>query len=413
MTQHHIVVHLKNEEAPATSANWSNESHHQKPLSDLDVTALAASLQPSFFMGAPYPRPLGQPRQQTRAAGWLRKNERPTAFVRDQLGETSLWQCAMPLSPRSSLTLDAVGWLMAALHDVPLSTAADSVLGIWQARIESGVMSPQTVDKFGLLIRRFARFCAAHDATTPAQVSPALAIAFVTASGRNRSGAIVAPTVATQHQRRAVLRLFARDAIAAGYLLTDPTEGLALPPREQFETRPVTEDEATLLRRFAESWATPTRHAATIALALAGVHTGEIAAVRLRDVSADRVCAPGTLRCTTRSLPLDAWSVRVIRERVEAIRLRSDGTPDSSLVSTGRGTAAQQQARACTAIRDVVRRAGLGAEPDIKPTSVSHFAAAQTFARTQRIDAAATVLGYASLDAAARAIGWDWQGEIQ
>ena len=307
------------------------------------------------------------------------------------------------------LTLDEVGVLAAAMSDTPLSTAIQAVVATWHERAAAGDMSPQTLDKFTLLMSRFDRYADAWGAVTCADVTPDLVRDFTVAYGRDRRGAEAPPSVATQHQRRSVIRLWARDAIAAGYLLADPTLHLDLPPRSRSLTRPVTDDEVALIEYQAESWSTHTRHAATVALALSGVHTGEVASIRPSDVRDGLVAAPGTVRVQARALSIASpWCRRVLTERVDLVGGADGGR---TLVSTDEGTDAQQQARACTTIRDVIIRAGLDTDPAIKPSSLTAHPARAVFDRTGRIQDAAYLLGVSSLDAAASAIDWDWQDE--
>lgn len=302
-----------------------------------------------------------------------------------------------------------IGVLRAAMSDQPIDEAVDVVLAVWHARVADGEMSPQTAEKFLLLMRRFGRFAAATGVTSVDEVDGHVVEKFIHASGADRRGHLAAPATATQHQRRSVLRLFARDAIRLGFMLGDPTYGIELPRRSLVDVRPVNNDEVALLQCFAESWSTPTRHAATVALALAGVHTGEIARVAVDALRGDRVAAPGATRIAARDLPLSAWAQRVLAERAQLLAVRGKVTGIASLVSTGYGSAAQEQARVCTTIRDVIKRAGLGGEQDIRPSSLTAHAAAAAFDESQQIDAAAKVLGYQSLDTTARLIGWDWQ----
>ena len=61
------------------------------------------------------------------------------------------------------------------------------------------------------------------------------------------------------------------------------------------------------------------------------------------------------------------------------------------------------------AIADVLARAGLAAEPDVRPLSVVAWAGRQILDETGRIDDVARRLGMRSLDRAAQLIGFDWQ----
>lgn len=79
------------------------------------------------------------------------------------------------------------------------------------------------------------------------------------------------------------------------------------------------------------------------------------------------------------------------------------------VVYGGDGSPESRQAASCQAIGETLRRAGLGAEPDVRPASVAAWAGARVLADTDRIEAAVRALGCRSLDAAARLIGLDWR----
>ena len=64
--------------------------------------------------------------------------------------------------------------------------------------------------------------------------------------------------------------------------------------------------------------------------------------------------------------------------------------------------------RSCVAIGDVLTRAGLASEPDVRPASVAAWRGRCLLAETGRIDLVAEALGMGSLDRTARFIAWDW-----
>jgi integrase/recombinase XerC len=63
------------------------------------------------------------------------------------------------------------------------------------------------------------------------------------------------------------------------------------------------------------------------------------------------------------------------------------------------------------AIADVLRKAGLRAEPDLQPKSLRMWFATTTLTRTGSIVEVARLLGVRSLDTAARWASWDWPAE--
>jgi site-specific recombinase XerD len=275
------------------------------------------------------------------------------------------------------------------------------------------VLATQTLDKFGLLIRRFARFAAAHDVTTLAGVDRVLVAKFVAAKGRTRHGAVSEAAVATMHNRRATLRAFFRTARQLRLTLDDPTTDIAVPNCESSAQRPLTDDEAALVRLFAQR-ATPTRHAATAALLLAGAHTGELGHITAADLGhrAATVWAHGSAKHRPRTLRLDSWSVRVLAERAAHL---TDPLPVGDhppvLCTGGEGSDAHKQARVCVTVREILTRAGLADDTGVRPASLTAYAARREFDRTGRIEAAARLIGSPSLDTTASLIGYHWRTE--
>ncbi|MEB3050371.1 site-specific integrase [Mycolicibacter sp. MYC123] len=294
-----------------------------------------------------------------------------------------------------------------AMADGSLDTAVQTVIGAW---IDDGVLAAQTLDKFGLLLRRFARFAAAHDTTTLAAVDAALVAKFVAAKGRARHGCVSDAAVATMHNRRAALRAFYRSARRLRLTLDDPTTDIDVPARQSSPQRPLSNDEAALVRLFAEH-ATPTRHAATAALLLAGAHTSELGHISAADIDPQTatVGAHGSRKHRPRVLPLDTWSVRVLAERADYLTGPLPTSAASPVLCTAAGGSdAHKQARVCVTVRDILSRAGLSEDSGIRPASLTAYAARREFDRTGRIEDAAHRVGASSLDATAALIGYDW-----
>jgi integrase/recombinase XerC len=60
-------------------------------------------------------------------------------------------------------------------------------------------------------------------------------------------------------------------------------------------------------------------------------------------------------------------------------------------------------------ITQVLQRAGIADESDVRPSSVVAWAGVQVLESTGRIEDVAQALGLKSLDRAAAFIGWEWQ----
>ncbi|GAB5903146.1 hypothetical protein OKHIF_12470 [Mycobacteroides chelonae] len=293
-----------------------------------------------------------------------------------------------------------------AMAENSVASSVDLVVSDWAL---DGAMSTQTLDKFTLLARRFIRFAAAHDVTTLDAVDHGLVAKFVAAKGRSRRGDVAPAAVATMHNRRAALRAYFRTARRLGLVLHDPTADIDVPDREASVLRPLTDDEAVLVRLFSEH-ATPTRHGATTALLLAGAHTSELGHIRISDVdtTANGVWAHGSTKHRARALPLDTWARRVIDQRIAHLTER--GATGETIFCTGSdGSGAQRQARVCVTVRDVLNRTGLSTTTGIKPSSLTAYAARQVFDETGRIELAAKLIGSGSLDGTASLIGYQWR----
>ncbi|WP_240483257.1 site-specific integrase [Mycobacteroides sp. H092] len=294
-----------------------------------------------------------------------------------------------------------------AMADGSLAAAVQAVTGAW---IADGVLAAQTLDKFGLLIRRFSRFAAVHDVTTLAAVDHALVAKFVAAKGRTRHGVVSDAAVATMHTRRAALRAFFRTARRLRLTLDDPTIDIAVPARQSSCQRPLSEDEAALVRLFSERTA-PTRHAATAALLLAGAHTSELGHITAADLDpqAATVWMHGSSKYRPRTLTLDRWSMRVLSERAAHLTRPLPSPKPSPVLCTGAGGSdAHKQARVCVTVREILSRAELSDDSGVRPASLTAFAARREFDRTGRIEDAARLIGSPSLDTTAALIGYHW-----
>jgi site-specific recombinase XerD len=298
--------------------------------------------------------------------------------------------------------------------DVTLAYAVEQTLSLWTDMTSRGQMSLQTNRSFGQLLERYQRYAQSRHVLALDAVTADLAEDFVFAQGRTRHGRIGESATATMHQRRAVLRSLYRALRELGLTDADPTRDIILPERAHTLIRPLDEDEAVALRHAAEYVARPSRHAAAAALALSGGHSGEIGHARIRDLdrTAIAVWMHGSSRTEPRWCPLDPWALRVLLTRaafVEKQQRTEANVPDARLaVSSAPAPDEQIQARARVALSDLIRRIGLGNEPQAKPASLTAYAAMQIFDTSGSIEEVARRLGLRSLDRAAHIVGYDW-----
>ncbi|MFD4276194.1 hypothetical protein R2B67_21260 [Streptomyces cyaneofuscatus] len=296
--------------------------------------------------------------------------------------------------------------------DLSLTHGIDRVLQVWQQMTAQNEMSHQTYDKFGLLLRRFDLYAGVRGALLIADVEPGLVDDFVNAKGHSRHGYVSDAAVATRLLRRSVVRSAFRVLRELGLSHQDPARDIVLPARTHEGIRALTEDEIVDLRHHASFTSRPTRHAAAAALALAGGHSGEVGHIVIADLDLPhrRVWMHGSIKYEPRWCRLDAWGRHVLAERARHVTTENPDPATARLAVSSRPTSdAALQARACVALRDLLRRIGLGGEPDVKPASITATAAVAAFETTGRIEDAARSIGLRSLDRAAAVVGYDWR----
>lgn len=263
-------------------------------------------------------------------------------------------------------------------------------------------LAEQTLARLDQEICRFDRFLVrGFGVTSVCDVTTAHVQQFVQASGSGSR-----PAVATMHSRRSMIRMFFRICRRLDLVDGDPTLDIALPPRSSSRARPLADDEVELCRASSLHNLVEARLGAAWALAEATARTSEIPRVRIADVDLvnGRVWIHGSIRTEARWGDLTTWGAVQVRRHLETL---GNAPPDLALVYRGSGSAAARQSASCVAIREVLIRAGLGREPDLRPVSVAAWAGAKVMRETGRIEEVARRLGVRSLDRAGALIAWD------
>ncbi|MCU1355904.1 MAG: hypothetical protein JWM89_1322 [Acidimicrobiales bacterium] len=252
------------------------------------------------------------------------------------------------------------------------------------------------------LAERFEGFCFAGSGLGEMdEVSPAVAQSFVSAADADGRPA----GASVQRARRSAVRALYRCGRAIGVASTDPTAEIRLPSLTAMRARPLTDDEV-LECRAASTWSLiSSRRALAWALAEATCRSGEIPNV----VSGDVDLKTGTLvirgggRCRPRTGKLTEWGQEQIADH-----LAQNPDHGSPLIYAGETARLGGLVSANAAISQVLQRAGVADEPDVRPSSVVAWAGTKVLERTGRIELVADALGLTSLDSAADFIGWTW-----
>lgn len=266
--------------------------------------------------------------------------------------------------------------------------------------------SPNQSRRVAALLEQFVAFAqTGYGVDIPQAVTADLAAAFVHAPLVGGTD----PSVPLMHLRRSALRLMFRAMRQSGVPVGDPTLDIELPARSQVSTRPLGDDEVTLCRAQAMWSLTDSRRAAAWALAEATCRSIEVAQIRVGDVDLEgqRVWIHGGRTTAPRCGILTAWGAGQLERRLQSL----SELPETLIVYGGSGSDSTGQVSSCIAISDVLTRAGLASESDVRPASVAAWAGRQVLAETGRIDEVARRLGMSSLDRAARFIGFDWSGD--
>lgn len=285
----------------------------------------------------------------------------------------------------------------------PYPKSIDDQARVVDAIASSAELSAQSLAKTIQISEGFCSFAtSAFSVESLREVTESTAKSFVLAPSSEGE-----PSVATMHLRRSVLRLLFRTAREIGLADHDPTIDLVLPPRSSLQARPLTDEEIALCRAASRASLSATRLPAAWALAEASARSSELGHVRVRDVdiSGRRVWLHGASKAEPRWAPMTEWGRTQLERR---LAVQGDDHDRPVIYAGTRGSGYHRQAASCAAIGNVLRRAGLAIEADVRPLSVASWAGRGVLAESGRIDEVARRLGVRSLDRAAALIGWNW-----
>lgn len=221
-----------------------------------------------------------------------------------------------------------------------------------------------------------------------------------------------APTLGAEHRvpksttvanRRWALGLFFSTLRSLGRCDRDPLVDVGRVRRQSTSYRPLADEEVSRCRSVSARTTRDTRGPAAWALAEATATTSEIALVVVGDVDLAGRCV--WLTGGARNLPrwgyLTDWGADAIGRRLRSL----DGGTETPVVFEGGGSAESQQASACAAVAETLRRAGFGPDRTVRPLSVPAWAGRKVYAETGDLALVAARLGVRDVGRVARIIG--------
>lgn len=209
----------------------------------------------------------------------------------------------------------------------------------------------------------------------------------------------------TARHRQSIARAVFNEAARLG-VAVDPDavvgEPIACPPAQS--VRALTAAETHRVLKWVATASQGSRQPLVAALALAGGTATEIAKVCVGDIDLDNATVD-FVGAAARVGTLDAWGVRAVRRYLRDNSPIPYGVP---LCVRERTTAEREVESVSGHLRRMLRNAGLYGREGVSVDSI-RLTAARRVLHTDGIAAAATFLGWKSLDRAAAALGHNWR----
>jgi hypothetical protein len=295
----------------------------------------------------------------------------------------------------------------ASMTVVHIEDAVETILALWSVEVAAGAMSSASFLRYAGLVQQFAAYSKRKGCVT---LDDAVDYydTWLLAYGHDRRGRACAPTVSVQHVRSCAVRA----CFATGRLLGVAT---AVPAYVGHGSggwgsggRPLNDVEATDLRSTAYGQR-GTRRGVAAAVALSGAGTADAGNMTPHhvDLQDNVLWLPGSHTIPARKVAIPGqWEYDMLKWRLKDLA-RWGGSGAKGLVVSRTGTPANHQAGASTALSEMLSMARIH-DPDVRPASIQRYAALVYFESSANPADAMRLLGVSSLDAAARAIGWDF-----
>lgn len=301
---------------------------------------------------------------------------------------------------------------------MPVSEASELVTAEWGRQAAAGQITVGTVGTHTAHLKRLAAFAQARGAAMVCDLSTNLLLEWTNAANAY-TGEPVPDT--TRYARRAVASAFFHTCFRLG--ITDQNPAQTLPSRKTRDryVHPFTPTQIDRLKEMAGERHKATKGPAAFALVLLGCSSGEVGAIRARDIHLREMLVDahgGGDRYTRRWLPIDdPWCFDQLAARLRTLAEKHpDNWQDRYIGYDPHPSKPDDPKRRAAAtsmtVGKIIERAGLKVNGVTRVASITEYVARRVFLETGRVEAVAVRLGLSKLDDAARLCGYDWQAEM-
>jgi integrase/recombinase XerC len=282
-----------------------------------------------------------------------------------------------------------------------LSPATSAVLSLLDVDPSPKVTTKKTYRR---AFTQFLSFASGTGCVTTLDLNTDVAMAWVNSWGINNKPA----AQNTRRLRRTTLRYLFSYLRALGAYEGDPLLDTPEIARVIPYARPLADGEMRLCETRCSTVDSRSSVPATLAVAQAGAGSIEVSSVigAHVDLEAGTIELSGSVNRPRRVVPLTAWGVQVLADRLQQL-----GDPSASVAFQG-GTDASSLTSISGRLRKVLIRAGLSDLPGVEVRSIRYWAGLRAFNETGLIEDAARVLGDGTLEATALHIGHPWRDEV-
>lgn len=302
---------------------------------------------------------------------------------------------------------------LAGPGDMTLLMAFSLVGADWARQVAAGTISAENIATYTKHLSGFLAVLARLGVTMVNEVTPNLVLAWCQMRAPH---ADTDPNENSMRLRRSAARSFFETSACLGITDANPAKTVEFPGRSGRHVRAFTDGDISQLQRISHSTLGDTRTPCALALVMSGASTQELAFVTVDDVDLARGrlwVHDGGYRARDRWVPFcDDWSAAAVAARVAELR-ESYGDEAGGVwliykPHPSQPTPTRQASAGNNLITRLLKTARVHEKGVTRAESIREWLAAQVFAQTGSVEEVAIRLGYASLDAAAHLVGYDW-----